>query len=77
MEQEFSEFGESDKSLKHEKGSIEKVIPHVCLAGAVVASRSLTQEATSLNLNKVKGMLKPFFALESLYNIYFITFQIN
>ena len=35
MEQEFSE---SDKSLKHE------LVSHMCLAGAVVASWSLTQE---------------------------------
>ena len=33
---EFTEFRESDKSLKHELGSM-------CLAGAVVASWSVTQ----------------------------------
>ena len=46
MEQEFtefSEFRESDKSLKHELGQFKDPIAHICLAGAVVASWSLTQ----------------------------------
>ena len=38
MEQKFTEFRESGKSLKHE------LVSHMCLAGAVVASWSLTQE---------------------------------
>ena len=42
---EFSEFRESDKSLKHELGSIYKdPVSHMCLVAAVVASWSLTQE---------------------------------
>ena len=39
----FSEFVESDKSLKQEQRWRDPV-SHVCLAGAVVASLSLTQE---------------------------------
>ena len=39
------EFRESDKSLKHELGSVF----HVCLAGTVVASWSLKQEMASLS----------------------------
>ena len=35
----FSKFRESDKSTKHELGSIYKdLVSHLCLAGAVVAS---------------------------------------
>ena len=49
VEQEFSEFGESDKSLKHEMGSIKHPVCHMCLSGAVVASRSLTQEVAGLS----------------------------
>ena len=41
MEQKFSEFMESDKSLKHD---FKDTVPHMCLAGAVVSSWSLTQE---------------------------------
>ena len=47
MEQEFTEFSvfkETDKSLKHELGSIQDPVSHMCLAGAVVASWSLTQK---------------------------------
>ena len=44
MEQEFSEFSESDKSLKHEMRSIKHPVCHMCLSGDVVASRFLTQE---------------------------------
>ena len=44
MEQEFSEFRESDISLKYK----------LCLAGAVVASWSLTQEVTGW---QVRGLL--------------------
>ena len=39
---EFSEFRESDKSLKHELDSILRLVSHMGLAGAVVASWSLT-----------------------------------
>ena len=41
---EFSEFSESDKSLKHEYGSVKSPISYLCLAGSVVASCSLTQD---------------------------------
>ena len=47
MEREFTEFSafrESDKSLKHDLGSFKDSVSHMCLAGAVVASCSLTQE---------------------------------
>ena len=44
MEQEFNEFSESDKSLKHELRQFKDPVSHMCLAGAVLASRSLTQE---------------------------------
>ena len=44
MEQEFSEFGNTDKSLKHELGSVSHLVSQLCLAGTVVASWSLTQE---------------------------------
>ena len=44
---DFSEFGESDKSLKHELGSIERS----CLShGAVVASWFHTQEVAGSSL---------------------------
>ena len=35
---------ESDKSMKHELAEFKDPIFHMCLAGAVVASWSLTQE---------------------------------
>ena len=41
---EFREFRESDKSLKHELGSIKVPVSHMCQAGTVVACWSLTQE---------------------------------
>ena len=41
---EFRKFKESDESLKHELGSIKYPVPHMCLAGTVVATWSLTQE---------------------------------
>ena len=47
MEQEFtefSEFSESSKSLKHELGKFKIPVSHMCLAGAVVVSWSLTLE---------------------------------
>ena len=40
----FTEFRESDRSLKHELGSIKDPVSNMCLAGAVVACWSLTQE---------------------------------
>ena len=46
MEQEFSEFKESDKSLKH---GFKDPVSHMCLACAVVASWSLTQEMAGSN----------------------------
>ena len=44
MDQKFGGFRESDKSLKHELGSFKDPVSNMCLAGAVVASWSLTQE---------------------------------
>ena len=41
---EFSKFRESDKSQKHELGLIKDPVSHMCLAGTVVTSWSLTQE---------------------------------
>ena len=60
---EFSEFGESDKPMKYELGSILRFL---CLIGSGVAHWSLTQEGKglsnllitsilSLNLNSVKS----------------------
>ena len=47
----FSEFKESNKSLKHELVQFRYPLGYLCLAGAVVASWSLTQEvAGSSNL---------------------------
>ena len=46
---EFSEFKESDKSLKHELGAIKDPVSHMCLAGTVVASWSVTQDVTGLS----------------------------
>ena len=45
MEREFSElseFRESDKSLRHELGSIKNPVCHLFFAGAVVIFQSLT-----------------------------------
>ena len=41
---EFSKFRESDKSLKHELAQFKDPVFHMCLAGAVVTSGSLTEE---------------------------------
>ena len=60
MEQDFSEFRESDKSLKHESGSIKNPVSHMCLAGTVVASCSLTQEVAG-------GRFKPFYCNDKYY----------
>ena len=49
MEQEFSKFRESDKSLKHELESVNDPVFHMCLAGPVVASWSLIQEVAGSN----------------------------
>ena len=44
MKQEFSEFRESDKSVKHDSMvQFKDPDSHMCLAGTVVASWSLTQ----------------------------------
>ena len=45
---EFSKFRESDKSVKHELGSIERSVSHVCLAGALVAFLSLILQIRTL-----------------------------
>ena len=44
---EFREWRESDKSLKHELGSTLRSCLHMCLAGTVGTSLSLTQEVAS------------------------------
>ena len=51
MEQEFSDFSESDKSLKDDLASIQFKDPvsYMCLNGGVVASWSLTQVMAGLN----------------------------
>ena len=49
MEREFSEFREIDTSLEHEWGHFKDPVSHMCLAGAVVASWSLTLEVAGLN----------------------------
>ena len=38
MEQEFTEFRESNKSLKHELAQFKDPVSHMCFAGTVVAS---------------------------------------
>ena len=45
----FCEFRESDKSVKHELAQFKYPASHMCLAGAVVASWSLTQEVAGLS----------------------------
>ena len=52
MEQKFSEFRDSDKSLKHELEFKDPVF-HICLAGTVVGSQSLES-------NTRGGRFKPF-----------------
>ena len=47
---EFSEFGESCKSLKYERVQFKDPLCYLCLAGTVVASWSLTQEVASWNI---------------------------
>ena len=46
MEQEFTKFGECDKSLKHvrHRAQFKDPVSRMCLAGAVVTCWSLTQE---------------------------------
>ena len=46
MEPEFSEFRESNKSLKYECSQFKDSVSHMCLAGFVVASWSLKQEVS-------------------------------
>ena len=50
---EFSKFGgkfrEFDKSLKHGLSQFQDPVSHMCLAGTVVASLSLTQEMAGSN----------------------------
>ena len=41
---EFSEFRESDKSVKHKLESVKDPVRNTCLAGAVLAYWSLTKE---------------------------------
>ena len=49
MDQKFSEFRESDKSLEHERAQLKDPVCYRCLAGTVVASWSLTQKVAGLN----------------------------
>ena len=44
---ELCKFRESDRLMKHVLGSI--YVSHICLAGAVVTSWSLTQEVVGSN----------------------------
>ena len=44
MEQEFTEFRESDKLLKHKLDKFKDNVSNMCLVGAVVAFWFLTQE---------------------------------
>ena len=46
---DFSEFGKSDKSLKMNWAQFKDPASYRCLAGAVVASQSLTQEVAGLS----------------------------
>ena len=57
MEQKFSEFGESDKTLKHELSAYKDPVSHMSLAGAVVVSWSLTQEVAGSNPYIITGIL--------------------
>ena len=92
MEQEFTEFGEfreSDKSSKYELGSVQRsCLSCVCLAGAVVASWSLTQEVAGwqvralvlwwqifLSLNSVKTFREN--SINPFWNNTFITLTIS
>ena len=54
MEQEFTEFRESDKSLKHESGS------HMCLAGAVLACWFVAQEVVGSNTHFLQKYFSSF-----------------
>ena len=52
MEQEFgefSEFRESDKYRSINRSQFKDPVSHLCFAGAVVASQSLTQEVAGSN----------------------------
>ena len=46
---EFSEFKESNKTLKHNLAQFKDPVFHMCLAGIMVASQSLTQELVGLS----------------------------
>ena len=52
---EFRKFRESDKSLKHELDSVKGSSLHLCLAGTVVVSWSLTQEVGSILVSYTGG----------------------
>ena len=49
MKRNFSEFRESDKSLKHDLGHFKDPVSLMCLVDAMVASWSLTQGMAGLN----------------------------
>ena len=49
MEQEFSEFRETDKSRSMNLSQFKDLASHMCLAGMVVASWFLTTEVAGSN----------------------------
>ena len=64
MNEKFSEFGESDKSLKHELVSIS----HMCLGGTVVSSWSRMQEMAGS---------RPFTVMTNIFVTEFAEFREN
>ena len=44
MEQEFSEFRETNKSLEHDCSQFKDSVSHMCIAGTVLASWCLTTD---------------------------------
>ena len=63
MEQEFTEFRESDKSLKRELDS--NPVSHMCLADTVVAFWSLTQEVAECQVQALLLSYQIFLLLNS------------
>ena len=49
MERKFSEFRESDKSLKQHWGKFKDPISHMCLSCTVITSWCLTQDMAGSN----------------------------
>ena len=71
MEPELSEFREANKSLRHKDS-----VFHMCLAGAVVASWSLTQEVTGLNTHFCRNIFQVLQILYILQNSFRIKLRI-